>query len=594
MPRILAIDPGAWSIKVLALTGQGNEWELDGVARVRVPQDGAAVSTMPDRLASLRSLLRSQPELTAGGHVTVSAWPASKVSARRLKLPFEDPEQIAATLPFTVEAEVPFDLDDMVLAWGSRPGSGNVVVELTRRAPLSSYIDGLVEQALDPKAICSDGDVVAWWATGREGVVAFVDVGHEHTTVTVAHHGQSLWWRSVSIAGRDVTAAIARVLGCSWHDAERLKHGDDELEELPLAVVEEVEDGPAAEGEPEHNGPMLLDPEPDEDDEALNAALGDALDASDDPDTEATQAVEAPAPEPTFVYPADGKLPAEAQSAVDAVMGHFLAQVRATLVEAEELLSVDIDEVLLSGGGSRLRGLREHLSEDLGLPVDVITRSDGVAPEPMLGVVEALAFSQALSAERYVNLRVGDLAYKGGLDLQRAVFTYGGAGLGVFLAAVLLLFTFQYRQLVNERYGVDERLRDLITEALGELPSGMESGSLVAALAGEVGELETQVRFLGDGSGTPETIDLLYRISEALPPYTDVTLVVESLDIQPAAITMQGSTDGFAQIDSITASLDESGHFAAVNAVPGDRNQQGKLNFSLTIERSDAPNEDEG
>ena len=63
-----------------------------------------------------------------GSDVVVLAWPSSEAAFHRVAMPFTDKAQIERTLPFAVENEVPFELDDMVLAWrvaetGADPGA---------------------------------------------------------------------------------------------------------------------------------------------------------------------------------------------------------------------------------------------------------------------------------------------------------------------------------------------------------------------------------------------------------------------------------------------------------------------------------------
>src|SRR5690606_25000872 len=93
-------------------------------------------------------------------------------------------------------------------------------------------------------------------------------------------------------------------------------------------------------------------------------------------------------------------LPAEARAAVDAAMALLLAEVRSTLIEAEDRLGVGIDDLRLSGGSARMRELAARLAEDLGVPVRPAADPDGEVVPLGFHLSHALAMRAADQSRR--------------------------------------------------------------------------------------------------------------------------------------------------------------------------------------------------
>jgi Tfp pilus assembly PilM family ATPase len=543
MARTLTIDLGAHAVKVATWPGPA-EGPPEGEAAQTVPQDGSALPSIADRVAALDTILRAHPSWLSGAHVVV-AWPSDRAATHAVRMPFDDPDQIGRTLPFTLEAEVPFDLDEMVVAWRKGGVPGEVAATLVRRSDLSELIEALEGRGAAPRQIVCAGEAIALWgadALAPERVVAVVDVGHATTSVTVVRGGTMLAWRTGSAAGLSLTRAVLGALGegASFGAAQSLKHGGAE-----------VPDGPA---DTDDVGPALF---------------GLAEDATD--------------PDPTGPIVRDD-LPTAARAALDRGVTSLLAEVRASLVQLEDDLAVGVDEIVLVGGGARLEGLADRLASNLGVPVRPATASDGSR------VPEAFAVARAIGRvltepQALTGLRVGDLAYRGGLGSTRTLVGYGAAFVGIFLVAAVASTVFQVWRLARERTEIEGRVRAEVAALVEDLPEDLDAGGAVSVLADLVIQAQTEAEFLGSPDEAPPTIDALYRISNSFPPHPDVTVSVDTLDVNPEAILIEGTTDGFAQVDKIGEALTAGGGFGTIEATPGNKDAKGRLAFRVSIAR---------
>ncbi len=544
MARLIAIDLGGHAVKVTVTQGSGRVHELEGEYRQVIPQDGTEAPQLTDRLAALDLLMRTHDELS-GAHLAEVVWSSVEATSRRLELPFTDASQIEQTLPFVVEEEVPFELDDMAMGWRTTGAEGEVLVALAREESLRALIDALDGRDLDPRRVVTDGDLLGVFATYPDATTAVIDVGHLHTTVSIARGGEALSYRSISVAGRTFTRVIQEALGCAWGEAEALKHAAADEGEAP-------------------------------------------------PDLEVT----ASGIEEEHTDPAFGNLPAKARDALNGALGLLLAEIRSTLIQAEDDLGREIDEVVLTGGGSRVPELRTYLEQDLGLSVRAPMDDAGpLAPEHALS--RALSRHMAGDADgRVIDLRVGDLSFRGGMEMGRLLLTHGGLVLGFYLLAVFSMFGYRLYSLETEFSAVEGRIASVVGTSLEvEPPSDMSSGGLVSMMIDIVGEAQEEADFLGDGNAIPPMVDLLNHLTANFPAHPGVKVNVDTLDINPNAIMINGVTEGFAQVDSIQQSLLDGGRFREVVATPGNRNSKGKLNFTVNIDRTtddDSSEEEEG
>lgn len=555
MARLIAIDLGTHAVKVAVYQGGAQGHELEGEFRALIPQDGTERPRLEDRLAALDQLLRQHPEWTDGSHLSAAAYSSADAALHPLALPFDDDEQVAQTLPFAIEAEVPFDLDEMVLGWrrGTPSTAEGTTTEihaiLAREAAVRALVEGLEARGLDPRQVVVDAEALAAFAPDPDEVVAVLDVGHDHAALVVARGGVALRWRSLSVAGRAFTRAIQASLDCSWGQAQALLRGG----------VAEDDDVVAS------DGPRVFSEDGEEDTapvsaEAIAGPVGD-----DDTD-------------PSFAH-----LPEKARTAVDGAVGLLLAEVRTTLVRCEDTLGVGIDRLVLTGGASRVPDLSRWLEEDLGVPVSVLKDADGMPVRPTHAVTRGVLAHMGGEAKGAADLRVGDLAYQGGMDVARMVLSYGGAGAAVFLAAVVVMFLVQYQQLASEQGKVDVRIRDTVAQVVDDLPAEADGSQALAELRDRIIDAQDRADFLGDSSVVPHIVDTIYQITNHFPPHPQVKVNVDSLDISPKAIRIEGLTEGFAQVDSIGQSLQESGLYAEVVATPGTKDRNNRIPFDIDI-----------
>ncbi len=156
------------------------------------------------------------------------ALPAGQLSTRRLEFPFSDERRLAKAIPFEIEAETPFDLEDIIVDWNLLEGERNhgaVAATLVKREHVAAALERFEEAGCSPQILEAEGLVLANLAPifRLEGIHLIIDIGHEKTTFCALHHGRPVLARSIPVAGRAMTDAIVAETGLSQEEAEQRK-----------------------------------------------------------------------------------------------------------------------------------------------------------------------------------------------------------------------------------------------------------------------------------------------------------------------------------------------------------------------------------
>ncbi len=529
MARLMCIDVGSHAVKVAVWRQNRGAWEPDEVFREPVPQDGS-VPTLEVRLSALRDLVRTKGLNIRGGDSVVAALPGELATFHRMSVPFTARDQIERTLPFAVEAEVPFDLADMVFGWRivSTGEKTSLLVALARVESMTTWLSGLAAMGVDPSWLASDSEVVGVLAPNEahdSGATVVVDVGHAHTLVSVSVGGVVVWCRALDVGGLTFTRAIQGALRCSFEEAEGLKHGEEEP----------TEGGRAQSGR--------------------------------------------------------ANLPPAAREAFDASVGLLLAEVRATLVQAEDVIGVGVDRVLLTGGSSRIPELWNWMRADLGVPVEALG-TGGATVTPGSAVVVALGkLAVSRDLERVIDLRVGAQAFHGGSSGLRNLLTYGGFGLGTFVLAALVLFGVQLWSLSSEREDVRTRIFEVVGSTFPEVDvaSLEDGGAALELMAGLTEDASQRAELLGTANGLAPTVDALDALFAALPALEETPIEISDLTITRENIEFQGEAAGYAESSTVEETLKQTQRFARVTKGAETRLPTGRVRFPITIPLGEDP-----
>jgi general secretion pathway protein L len=235
MKSILGLDVGSHSIKAVELRQsmrglQGGQMCMH--SRVDLAINSAYDDNANDNANDTEELSEALRRFVELHHLetehVVSAIAGDHISLRRLEFPFRHTKKLNAAVPFAVEGDIPFELEDVVLDWtpvGGRAGMSDVVVALTHRDNVSAQLSRFQSAGIQPRVLEAEG-LVLGNLTGLfdlSGNRLLLDLGHTKTTLCLLIDGRAVNARSIPVGGLALTEALAEARGCSLDEAEQIK-----------------------------------------------------------------------------------------------------------------------------------------------------------------------------------------------------------------------------------------------------------------------------------------------------------------------------------------------------------------------------------
>ncbi len=527
MALVFGIDTGSWRVRVASKEGSFGRFTLRDVQDMPAPV-AAGPTSWSEAIAAFRS---NEPGWD--GAERTAAWPLDAGVVRLVRLPFTDRAAIARALPAEIEAQVPYDLDEMQLAThvvDAKEGHSRTLAFIAPVDGLKERIAAFASVGSEPKQMVFDCQAIAAWVEGAggKGVQAVIDVGHGRTLIALCQNGLLVGARALAHAGAAFTECVAEATGMSPADAEALKH----TLALPAVTTVEWEDRTDAGSTQPGARPPLAGAPPE-------AALAEAVDL-------------------------------------------WAAEVRAELIALEDESELGVDEVMLVGGSANLEGLPERLGSRLGVAVRRASLPGGYGPECAL----VLGLARIAAGEsKATDLRTGALAYHGHADLLWNFFAASTLGAIVAAVAASVLFVTQYTDAQGRLTDLDGKIRDVVTTTFPDVTADRLTSPSVAVgiMQEKVLATTSRVDALGSTvSGTPPTLDMLKAIAEHVPAPSAARIDVKELNIAAGAVTMKAETDTYESAAQIEATLQQEPRFKA--AKKADEKKIGDaLSFTVTI-----------
>jgi len=336
---ILGLDIGSQQIKAAWVRRRRQQVTLGGAARVPTPpntvQDGAILDT--DQVTSaVRSMVQAHG---LANMETVAAVSGSHVLVRAIKMPDMPTATLRKSMRFEAAKHLDagknaFGIDASAVEFEVMGRSGNppqldVLLVVAPNALVQTRQKAMENAGLEPLAVDVEAFALlrAVEAAARsprpEEALVVLDVGASYTDLNIVMNGDVAVTRSIPVGGSALTASIASLLNVSPEEAEKLKR------EIALPAEGEQPEEPTARRLLEVTIPFV--------DEIVRELRRSVI--------------------------------------------YFQSQA------AEAGLQVAVDQLILSGGSTQLRGLHAYLSARLGMEVTTLDLSgipSNAGPLPLL------------------------------------------------------------------------------------------------------------------------------------------------------------------------------------------------------------------
>lgn len=526
--RILGIDVGSYSVKVALIERSFKSFSFVEFYERHI-QYNELLSAEESIAIAIQGLIDDH---NLSWDVACSGFSAQRVTSRLLTFPFSSRKKIDQTVRFEIESYIPFDIESVVIdytvVWQTKEAS-RVMVVYVKKGELVKELTMLGTVGVDPRYVCVEGvELINLMNLGMvppEGAYAILDIGHEKSTLTICRGRRLGFIRAVSVAGKAITEAIAKRLGVPRDEAERMKI---EMGHISLGEGEIVDD-----------------------------------------------------------------ISRDVAAAIQEVVDEILLHVRQTLFTYRDTESMPIEGIYLCGGTSRVPGMDRYLSNELNLNVTFLNCTDfhfshldrAEAHRHVIPQALALALKGVAGGGPDINLRRGELAFKGDVEQFGGSMRKIGviAGLVVFLA--LASFTTKYYAVKKQADKLGDDVVTLVHQAFPQTP-GRAVKSPKAAIAFIKSKEAEVADKLGQLTGVVgiSPLDVLKEISSSLPSRDEFKIEVTDINIAGDRVTLSGIVDDFKGVDRVKQSLEKSPLFGNVSSGNVSKGVKGEVKFKLSLE----------
>lgn len=259
MQKILGLDFGSYSIKAIEITHTFNAYKVERFYEVAVPEIEGIEQELIEYTAIRQLLSENSIEVdkiyTAMNGLMVSTRTFNFQNVKKRDVPLVVQNELEASAPFNLEDTI---IDQQVIDVVN--GATTVLSAMCKKENIEAFLEGLKELEIEPKVIDVDyltfinlfnflrADEVQRSESESESRIPalefgqscklILDIGHTKTAMILMNNNRFVTARTIRMGGRYVTEMLAKGLGVTYGEAQRLKHAVSYLEYKTSSVAE--------------------------------------------------------------------------------------------------------------------------------------------------------------------------------------------------------------------------------------------------------------------------------------------------------------------------------------------------------------------
>jgi type IV pilus assembly protein PilM len=234
---LVGLDIGSSAVKVVELKemGKGRGYQLQNVGIEPLSPEAIVDGAIMDAGLVIEAIQKALGGRKVKAADVAIALSGHSVIIKKISIPATSEEELAEVIPWEAEQYIPFDVEDVNLAYqvlkgGGSDGNMDVLLVAAKKDKIHDYTSVVTQAGRNPVLV--DVDVFAlqncfemnYDADDSEGV-ALVNVGASTTNVAIVKGATSIFWRDISVGGNHYNDALRKELNVTFEQAETLKRG---------------------------------------------------------------------------------------------------------------------------------------------------------------------------------------------------------------------------------------------------------------------------------------------------------------------------------------------------------------------------------
>jgi type IV pilus assembly protein PilM len=498
---ILGIDIGSYSIKVAEVRRSFSLFQFTNFYEQRI-QYSEVLSPEESLSSALQAVLEDN---ALSWDVAYAALPSPSIATRVLVLPFGNAKKIEQTLGFEIEEHLPFPMEDVIFDYHtveSTKEMSRLLIFYTRKVEIAQRLAFLNDAGVEPQKLCHGGveflNLINVGLSPPDAPYAIIDMGHQQTTITICAGKRLIYARTISLGGRDITQAIAKAVGASEDEAERLK--------VEIGQVPTGEELPAADTIPNK----------------VSRAIGEVLQE--------------------IVLNIRQTLFAHREQATEMIEGIYLCGGTAKLSSIDDYLSMALQQNV-----SFLDCHNFHFTQ--------VDRAE-VSGETAAGALALALRSVAASGMPQIDFRQDEFQYRADTEQFERTIRHGLIAAGLIVVLGLTYFGLRWYSLAGQ---LEQREAEVIRLIKQNVPKGdrkkiKTASSALKTLDGAKKETERRITVLKDLTST-SILNVLKRFSEGVPNRETIELNVDKFHYKHGVIRVASESPSSSAVDQVRTAI---------------------------------------
>ena len=517
--KCIGIDIGSFSVKVSIVETQGKELHLLDFLEFEL----ATGPTSDNRVLIVDILRQISEKYDPAIHRYTFCLPQSQVSSRQKIFPFKERSKVLKTIPFELEDDIPFDLEESVFDakfvrfLGS---SSEVIASATPKKNVLAILELASSVGIDPDIVSSQGVAIANLVEDFNSVAptetatainedsedegqtlppaqahALVSIGHSSTLVSIYRNFRLVSLRTIDWGGADISAAIAKRYRIPIEEA---------LKELQSKAF------------------VLTSPEGASKDQIL---FSDTIAGSFTP---------------------------------------FLRDLKLFLLDAQNEFELKIGHISTTGGTSQVRNLAAFMTQKLGFATDTFDIFDRfpithMELTPQVRSSSGIALALAIEGIKRpvnpaTNFRKNDLEKQSQTLLL--FWSEWGHAVRMAMIATLLLYCYAFTKSFLAEQALTESAGTLKRQArkMGLRGSQARPRGIKKYLKQQKSQVKNRAA-LKEMTTVNSALDLLSELSRTIPAKRKLTLDLKKFNIENERLTLTGSVAEIGQLKILELAL---------------------------------------
>jgi type IV pilus assembly protein PilM len=241
--KIVGLDIGASSIKLVQLLPDGNGYSLVAVGKSLTPQSFLYSESEMDQKNFAQAVTTLFKESRATSNAVSVALLESLVATKVIEMPLLNDNELASAIKWEAEQYIPWPIDEVSLDWQVLSKSGPEVKAVDAKmqvllvvAPtllINKYIKILKMANLEVVSVESEVLSISravYLSDVSAPTTLVLDMGSNSTNVCIIENGLMIFSRTIAMGGSALTRAVSGDLNLDFNQAEEYKrtYGLDE------------------------------------------------------------------------------------------------------------------------------------------------------------------------------------------------------------------------------------------------------------------------------------------------------------------------------------------------------------------------------